>query len=324
MYERGAGMFRRSWNRWMQMVTDQVKRWAGRHQRAAMICPGLACICAALLVAVLVLVIPDNSDAAGVSGRGNGNVTRENGLKIVEATDSTEDSEAAGSEDKYSGGVSDDEISVSVGGQSGHDGGQVTGSGAGMVDKSNLILVNPWNSLPEDYEVRLAKAENGHFVDERCADALAKMLEDCRAEGLSPYICSSYRTMEYQQKLFDDNIRQLMALGYSEEEATTETASCIATPGTSEHQLGLAVDIVDVNYQTLDEAQEDTEVQKWLMDNSWRYGFILRYPTDKSDVTGIIYEPWHYRYVGEAAAKEIYDQEVCLEEYLETLNIESK
>ena len=108
-----------------------------------------------------------------------------------------------------------------------------------------------------------------------------------------------------------------MAQGYSEEEARTETAKNIAIPGTSEHQLGLAVDIVDKNYQILDETQEDTAVQKWLMENSWRYGFILRYPTDKSDITGIVYEPWHYRYVGKEAAEAIYNEGICLEEYLE-------
>jgi len=102
----------------------------------------------------------------------------------------------------------------------------------------------------------------------------------------------------------------LIAQGYSEENARTEVGKVVAVPGTSEHQLRLAVDIVDI------ENQEKTAVQKWLMENSWRYGFILRYPNDKSDITGIVYEPWHYRYVGKEAAKEIYDLDVCLEEYL--------
>lgn len=91
----------------------------------------------------------------------------------------------------------------------------------------------------------------------------------------------------------------------------------VAVPGTSEHQLGLAVDIVDVNYQLLDTNQENTAVQKWLLENSWRYGFILRYPTDQTDVTGIVYEPWHYRYVGKEYAQDIYKKGLCLEQYLE-------
>ena len=86
-------------------------------------------------------------------------------------------------------------------------------------------------------------------------------------------------------------------------------------PGTSEHQLGLAVDIVDTGYQNLDEQQEQTAVQQWLLENCAEYGFILRYPTDKAELTGVNYEPWHYRYVG-SAAKGIMEQGVCLEEYL--------
>ena len=96
-----------------------------------------------------------------------------------------------------------------------------------------------------------------------------------------------------------------------------EAAKTVALPGTSEHQLGLAVDIVDRSNQNLDRTQETTAVQQWLMAHSWEYGFILRYPDEKSETTGIIYEPWHYRYVGKEAAEEIYRQGVCLEEYLD-------
>ena len=94
----------------------------------------------------------------------------------------------------------------------------------------------------------------------------------------------------------------------------------IAFPGTSEHHLGLALDIVDMTNQILSEEQEDTKVQKWLLENSWKYGFILRYPNNKSEVTGIIYEPWYYRYVGIKAAKEIHNLGICLEEYLDIIN----
>ena len=182
-----------------------------------------------------------------------------------------------------------------------------------------LILVNPWNPLPEDYTVRTVELINGQAVDERCYPDLQEMMDDCRAAGLSPYICSSYRTWEKQSLLFEENVEILMAQGNTEEEARNETAKSIAVPGTSEHQLGLAVDIVDKNYQVLDDEQENTEVQQWLMDNSWRYGFILRYPTNKSSITGIVYEPWHYRYVGKEAASEIYHSNICLEEYLEKI-----
>lgn len=183
-------------------------------------------------------------------------------------------------------------------------------------DDWHLILVNPWNFIPEDYEVTLKSIGDGHKVDERCYDDLQAMLEACRAEGLSPIICSSYRTQEKQESLFQNKIQRLINQGYSEEEAPVEAAKVVAVPGTSEHQLGLALDIVDVSNQALDESQEGTPVQQWLMAHSWEYGFILRYPNEKSEITGIIYEPWHYRYVGREAAEEIYTQGVCLEEYL--------
>ena len=187
------------------------------------------------------------------------------------------------------------------------------------VDKSawNLTLVNPWNPLPEDYSMTLRQLSGGHSVDERCYPALQEMLDACRAEGLSPLICSSYRSYEKQQALYQNKINRLIAQGYSREKAAEEAGTVVALPGTSEHQLGLAVDIVDVNNQNLDTSQERTEVQKWLIEHSWEYGFILRYPNNKSEITGIIYEPWHYRYVGKDAAREIHTLGVCLEEYLD-------
>ncbi len=116
-------------------------------------------------------------------------------------------------------------------------------------------------------------------------------MDDCRAAGRSPVICSSYRSQARQQKLFDSKVKGCLAQGYSKEEARKKAGKYCAAPGTSEHELGLAVDVVDINYQVLDSLQEKTEVQQWLMKNSWKYGFILRYPSDKSDITGISYEP---------------------------------
>ena len=183
----------------------------------------------------------------------------------------------------------------------------------------SLLLVNPWNPLPEDYDLTLTQLSNGHSVDQRCYPDLQEMMDDCRAAGLSPLICSSYRTQEKQEQLFQNKVDRLTAQGLSPEEARTEAAKSVAVPGTSEHQLGLAVDIVAADNQNLDQSQETTAVQRWLMEHCWEYGFILRYPEGKSDVTGIIYEPWHYRYVGREAALAIRDQGVCLEEYLESL-----
>ena len=125
-----------------------------------------------------------------------------------------------------------------------------------------------------------------------------------------------YRAQETQQSLYDNKVQRLISSGMSEDEAKAEAAKAVAIPGTSEHQLGLAVDLVDANMQDLTSAQESTETQKWLMANSWRYGFIHRYPNGKTDITGIIYEPWHYRYVGKDAAQEIFNRDITLEEYL--------
>ena len=181
----------------------------------------------------------------------------------------------------------------------------------------SLILVNPWNSIPEGYDMELSYMYDGYSrVDSRCYEDLDDMIDALYAEDLVPVICSSYRTMDVQQSLFDGQIDYFVNQGMSWEDARVAAAREVSVPGTSEHQLGLAVDIVDVNYQWLDEGQEDTPVQQWLMENSWRYGFILRYPNDKTHMTGIIYEPWHYRYVGKEYAEDIYNSGLCLEEWL--------
>ena len=164
--------------------------------------------------------------------------------------------------------------------------------------------------------VDLVTLSDGHKVDSRCYEALQEMMDACRAAGNSPLICAAYRTEETQQGLYDNKVQRLRDSGMSEEEAKAEAAKTVALPGTSEHQLGLALDIVDVNMQELTEAQEDTATQKWLMANSWRYGFIHRYPSSETDITGIIYEPWHYRYVGKDAAQDIFNRDITLEEYL--------
>ena len=183
-------------------------------------------------------------------------------------------------------------------------------------DNELLTLVNPWNPLPSDWEVDLVDLSNGSQIDRRCYDALQEMMDACRDAGYEPLICSAYRTQETQQELFDKKVAAFEAEGKSHDQAVQEAGTVVAVPGTSEHQLGLTVDVVDINNQNLTEEQEKTPTQKWLMANSWRYGFIHRYPNGKSAVTGIIYEPWHYRYVGKDVAQEIFNRGITLEEYL--------
>ena len=195
------------------------------------------------------------------------------------------------------------------------------GNGAGVSytrqDEWNLILVNPWHKLPEGYTVETTTLLNGESIDSRCYSALSQMLNDCQElSGGIPIVCSSYRPHEKQVLLYDDQVKSLMSAGKTKEEAEKEAGTVVAVPGTSEHELGLAVDICDSENQLLDESQADTNTQKWLMENCWKYGFILRYPKNKSDITGIIYEPWHYRYVGNEVAREIQESGICLEEYL--------
>ena len=182
----------------------------------------------------------------------------------------------------------------------------------------NLLLVNREQKLPQGFSVALASIQGGQYqVDARCVDALEQMLDDCRAAGFSPAVCSAYRTEQEQRLLFNRETARWMALGMPLTEAQRAAAKSTAVPGTSEHQTGLAVDLVDSNYWVLDEAQASMPAQKWLMEHCWEYGFILRYPSDKEAVTGIVYEPWHYRYVGLQAAKTIHEQGLCLEEYLQ-------
>ena len=186
-----------------------------------------------------------------------------------------------------------------------------------------LMLVNPWNELPEGYVPELAPVSHwnqmvsGYEADARCAGQLTQMLNDCMLGGGIPTVCSAYRTQEYQQMLFDNKIKRLIEdEGVNPADAPELAATTVALPGTSEHQLGLALDIIDENYPYLNEAQEWTPTQKWLMEHSWEYGFILRYPNGTSEITGIIYEPWHYRYVGTAHARAIHELDITLEEYL--------
>ncbi len=199
------------------------------------------------------------------------------------------------------------------------NGTSATGTGTDYThqDEWNLILVNPWHKLPEGYTVETTALLNGESVDSRCYSSLQQMLNDCQEQsGGIPIVCSSYRPHEKQVRLYEEQVATLMKAGKTREEAEKEAGTVVAVPGTSEHELGLAVDICDSENQMLDDSQANTKTQQWLMKNCWDYGFILRYPVNKSEITGIIYEPWHYRYVGVEAAREIRDRNICLEEYL--------
>mgnify|MGYP000904875423 CR=1 FL=1 len=178
-----------------------------------------------------------------------------------------------------------------------------------------LTLVNLENPLSADYVPSLAKLSNGLMFDARAIDQLNAMIADAKAQGLSPIICSAYRTIDRQETLYINQVYKQKKRGFNQENAEEEARKRVAYPSTSEHNLGLAVDIVAQSYQLLSSKQEETKEMQWLIENCSNYGFILRYPKDKTEVTGIIYEPWHFRYVGVEAAKEIMKKGLCLEEY---------
>ena len=181
----------------------------------------------------------------------------------------------------------------------------------------DLLLVNRESKLPHDYTVNLVKLENGLQVSSECYDALQKLLADCIAAGNTPVVCSAYRSVDEQAELFDNKVSELMRVyNYSDSKAKQEAARSVSPPGYSEHHTGLAVDIVDINNQNLETYQEDTDTQQWLIAHSWEYGFILRYPEGKSSQTGVEYEPWHYRYVGEYIAAALHESGMCYEEYV--------
>lgn len=178
----------------------------------------------------------------------------------------------------------------------------------------NLILINKDNYIPEDYEVKLLKLSNGEKVDERIYPDLQKMFDDARAAGLELFVAQGYRTENEQKRLLDQKQEAYENEGNSPAEAKELAKKWVAVPGTSEHQLGIAVDI-----NADEEKCKPDDVYSWLSENAHKYGFINRYPADKTDITGIIYEPWHYRYVGKEAAGEIYQKGICLEEYIESI-----
>ena len=181
-----------------------------------------------------------------------------------------------------------------------------------------LRLISKSHPLPEDFPApTLRELPSGYAVDERIYDDLVALMEAAAGEGVEPVVCSAYRTHDKQQDLYQARVRRSKSEGKRGQKAKDDAAFWVAPPYAGEHEAGLAVDLVDGTYQELDEAQETTDTQRWLIDHCADHGFILRYPTDKSAVTGIGYEPWHYRYVGKEAASAITASGLCLEEWLD-------
>lgn len=181
----------------------------------------------------------------------------------------------------------------------------------------NLILVNAENKLPDDYDMELENIDKYRKFDSRAINYLKNMLNAMKSDGIKNcWIQSSYRNIEHQTQLYENKTNEYMRMGYSKEEAQKLTEKTINKPGHSEHNLGLAVDFNYVNNDF-----ENTESYKWLKENAKKYGFVLRYPKDKEQITKVKYEPWHWRYVGEEHATKMDELNMCLEEYVEYLRM---
>lgn len=183
------------------------------------------------------------------------------------------------------------------------------------IDDWRLTLVNYENTLPKDFDPELSDIDKTRKFDSRAIDYLMRMLQDMKSQGYKNiWPQSTYRSVARQEEIFNKKVNLYMNMGKTKEEAETLTLQKINKPGTSEHNLGLAVDFNNVDYNF-----EKSKEYKWLIENAENYGFILRYPRDKKDITKVDCEPWHWRFVGEEHAKKMNELNMCLEEYIEYL-----
>lgn len=194
----------------------------------------------------------------------------------------------------------------------------------GILNNQYLILINKENKLDENYVPNNLKVSEAKFLDyvqdnnleATTSDAAKKMFEDAAKDGISLVGVSGYRSYDVQKGLYDTRIEQ---------KGEARTKAYTAEPGASEHQSGLALDILSDDYQTLDEGFENTDAFRWLTNNCYKYGFILRYIKGKEDITGYNYEPWHFRYIGnEEIAEDIMNRGLAFEEYINEITNEIK
>lgn len=194
----------------------------------------------------------------------------------------------------------------------------------GSLSDWNLILLNPFegNSISEELQFEKTKFDT-QYVDSRAANAYQDMYNSAKKDGVTLYLRSGYRSMKTQSVNYNANVQRLLKQGVTKDEAIRQTNLYYTVPGHSEHHSGLAFDIITPEYHrdiyTLNEKFAQTKAYTWLRENCAEYGFILRYPKEKYNITTINFEPWHYRYVGVEHAKYITENNLCLEEYVELL-----
>ena len=183
-------------------------------------------------------------------------------------------------------------------------------------DEWYMVLANRSSVLPGDFTVAETATVGEAVVDARIAEALRQMVNDAAATGVKLKPTNGYRSIARQQELWDARVKTLMEGGLSQADAETKAIDYTSAPGTSDHNTGLGLDIVSEDHPAKDAGFAETAAAQWLAEHAADYGFILRYPSDKTEATGMDYEPWHYRYVGSEQAHKIKESGLCLEEYL--------
>ena len=270
-----------------------------------------------ICIAVILAIIFWNPDKSGEGG--DSSLSSEVSVSSIDS--STESEESVSSEESVPSEVTSSESETSESSSSSSSASSSSKPSSSSVPVTELggdwklILANPTHKLPDDFSIEEAPIQ-GYTMDARAVGPAKEMIAAAKADGIDLLVCSAYRPISSQQNLFDRKVQEYLNQGYSQSEAEKIAATIVAIPGTSEHQTGLALDIVTPSYQSLDDGYADTAAAKWLKANAADYGFILRFPKDKEDITKIIFEPWHYRYVGVDAAKEIMSKGITLEEYL--------
>ena len=267
-----------------------------QRRRKALLLRALLLLCVIVVIAGVVALVTRNKN------KGNTDTKPQETASALETEDAADDTAEAGSSEgqEETGDTAAEE-------PSGEEDSKVPSDLPDInVDDWEFILANPWNSV-EDYTPTVGTIE-GIQLDERIIPAMQQFVADCRAAGNTVFLSSGYRDYDTQTFLFNRKVEQ-----YGDEDVA---ATIVARPGTSEHQTGLAADITDQYYETKNESLEYTAMYQWMFAHCQEYGFILRFPKGRDDVTGIIYEPWHFRYVGVDAATYIMEHELTLEEFL--------
>lgn len=296
-------------------VRHYTRREVRRNRMIAFCC---LVVLAILLIALIVwgiknLVSGDDGKSSSESSLGTVSTSQSS------SPDNASNSDSSLSEAAASGGDSSADESAS--GASGSSSSSKVSSGTSTssinssdpyYESSMPLLVNPDHLMPDDYSPTVVSVGGNYKLESKAAAAWQDMQAAASRDGVPLWIISAYRTLERQTELYQEKVEEYKNLGYNEGDAKIEAGKWVAVPGTSEHCLGYAADLC-----SLEENFENSDQFAWLQKHCAEYGFILRYPKDKVDITKISYEPWHYRYVGSNHAQIIMSQGLCLEEYLE-------